>query len=75
MPTVSHEKHALLVTPESPHAMAQAIIRLAKDRTFPAKLLGENAQKQVREKFSLENQVATTMNAYKKAWAIYSQKK
>lgn len=71
---VSHEKHALLVTPESPHAMAQAIIRLAKDRTF-AKRLGENAQKQVREKFSLENQVATTMNAYKKAWAIYSQKK
>lgn len=71
---VSHEEHALLVTPEDPHALAQALIRLAKDRAL-AKRLGENAQIRVREKFSLENQVTATMNAYQKAWAKYLQKK
>lgn len=71
---VSHEEHALLVTPEDPHTLAQALIRLAKDRAL-AKRLGENAQMRVREKFSLENQVTATMNAYKKAWAKYLQKK
>ena len=71
---VSHEEHALLVTPEDPHALAQALIRLAKDRAL-AKRLGENAQICVREKFSLENQVTATMNAYQKAWAKYLQKK
>jgi glycosyltransferase involved in cell wall biosynthesis len=71
---VSHEEHALLVTPEDPHALAQALIRLAKDRAL-AKHLGENAQMRVREKFSLENQVTATINAYQKAWAKYLQKK
>lgn len=70
---VSHEEHALLVTPEDPHALAQALIRLAKDRTL-AKRLGKNAQMRVHEKFSLENQVTDTMNAYQKAWAKYLQK-
>ena len=71
---VSHEEHALLVPPENPHALSQALIRLAKDRAL-AKRLGENAQMRVREKFSLENQVTATMNAYQKAWAKYLQKK
>jgi glycosyltransferase involved in cell wall biosynthesis len=69
---VSHEEHALLVPPEDPHALAQALIRLAKDRAL-AKRLGESAQKRVRENFSLENQVNATINAYQKAWANYSE--
>jgi glycosyltransferase involved in cell wall biosynthesis len=71
---VSHEEQALLVTPENSHALAQAIIRLAKDPTF-AKHLGKNAQMQVREKFSLEKQVEATMKAYQKAWVKFSLKK
>lgn len=70
---VSHEEHALLVAPENSHALAQAIIRLAKDRAL-AKRLGKSAQTRVHEKFSLENQVAATINAYQKVWAKYSQK-
>lgn len=71
---VSHEEHALLVSPENSHALAQAIIRLAKDHTL-SKHLGEKAQIQVREKFSLEKQVEATMNAYQKAWVNFSHKK
>jgi glycosyltransferase involved in cell wall biosynthesis len=64
---VTHNEHALLVTPEDPHALAQALIHFAKDPSL-AKRLGENAQKRVREKFGLEDQVTATMNAYQKAW-------
>ena len=71
---VSHEEHALLVTPEDPHALAQALIRLAKDRAL-AKRLGESAQRRVQEKFSLENQVTATMNAYQKAWTKFNREK
>jgi glycosyltransferase involved in cell wall biosynthesis len=69
---VSHEEQALLVPPEDPHALAQTLIRLAKDRAL-AKRLGESAQTRVREKFSLENQVTATMSAYQKAWARHSE--
>lgn len=69
---VSHEEHALLVPPEDPHALAQALIRLAQDRSL-AKRLGESVQKRVRERFSLENQVTATMNAYQKAWMNFSK--
>ena len=71
---VSDEEHALLVPPEDPYALAQALIRLAKDRAL-AKRLGESAQRRVQEKFSLENQVTATMNAYQKAWTSYLQRK
>ena len=69
---VSHEEHALLVKPEDPHALAQALIRLAKDRDL-AKRLGESAQTRVREKFSLKKQLSATMSAYQKAWAKHSE--
>lgn len=70
---VTHEEHALLVPPEDPSALARALIRLADDRAL-ARRLGENAQRRVREKFSLENQVRATMEAYRKAWLKHTRK-
>lgn len=71
---VENEEHALLVPPEDPSALAQGLIRLAKDRDL-ARRLGENAQRRVRETFSLEAQVAATMNAYQKAWSKFNREK
>jgi len=71
---VANEEHALLVQPEDPSALAQGLIRLGADRAF-ARRLGENAQRRVREKFSLEAQVAATMDAYRKAWAKFNREK
>jgi glycosyltransferase involved in cell wall biosynthesis len=71
---VAHEEHALLVPPEDPHALAQGLTRLATDRSL-ARRLGENAQKRVREKFSLESQVSATLNAYQKAWLKFRREK
>ncbi len=70
---VSHEEHALLVPPEDAHDLAQALTRLATDRAL-ARRIGENAQKRVREKFGLENQVKATMEAYQKAWLKHTEK-
>lgn len=71
---VANEEHALLVQPEDPSALAQGLIRLGADRAF-ARRLGENAQRRVREKFSLEAQVAATMDAYRKAWAKFNRER
>lgn len=71
---VANEEHALLVQPEDPSALAQGLIRLGADHAF-ARRLGENAQRRVREKFSLEAQVAATMDAYRKAWAKFNREK
>ncbi|GIK10696.1 MAG: glycosyl transferase [Anaerolineaceae bacterium] len=71
---VANEEHALLVQPEDPSALAQGLIRLGADRAF-ARRLGENAQRRVREKFSLEAQVAATMDVYRKAWAKFNRER
>ena len=68
---VTHEQHAILVPPENPDALAQALIRLSRDRQL-ASLLGASARNHVAADFNLEKQVRLTKYTYKKAWELHS---
>lgn len=63
---VQHEKHALLVSPGDPTALAQGLMKLTLDREY-ARSLGQRAQRRIRQKFNLDSQVNATWQAYKKA--------
>jgi glycosyltransferase involved in cell wall biosynthesis len=63
---VTHEQHAYLVPTQDPEALAQGCVKLALDREY-AQQLGQNAQRQVRERFDPESQINETWAAYKKA--------
>ena len=65
---VTHEQHAHLVPTHDPRALAQGFLKLALDREY-AEGLGQNAQRQVRERFNPDNQVNETWAAYQKALA------
>jgi glycosyltransferase involved in cell wall biosynthesis len=68
---VTHEQHALLVPPENPDALAQALIRLSQNRQF-ASLLGANAKSHIAADFNLDNQVRLTKHIYKKAFELHT---
>lgn len=63
---VTHEQHAILTAPENSTALAQAIAKLYQDRQY-ALTLGENAQQRIQQSFSLDQQIKSTWNAYRKA--------
>lgn len=67
---VTNEKHALLVPPNDPTALANAITRLTNDKAF-AMQLSNNAKDRVQKEFSLEKQFDLTWRAYRKAFASH----
>lgn len=60
---IDHNKDGLLIPPEDPGAMAEAIISLL-DNKEKAKELGLSAKKKVEEKFSVEEMVKKTKAVY-----------
>ena len=66
---VTNGEHALLAPPENPQALANEILKICTDSAL-AKRLGHNAQKRVREKFTLDIQASATQRAYQKAWLM-----
>jgi glycosyltransferase involved in cell wall biosynthesis len=48
---LKHDYHVVLIPPRDPHALAEAIVRLANDDTL-RQALGENASSFVRENLS-----------------------
>jgi glycosyltransferase involved in cell wall biosynthesis len=63
---VRHEEHAFLVTPDSPSALAEGLLKLTLDQEY-ARVLGENARQRIQQEFDLETQVNATWQAYQKA--------
>jgi glycosyltransferase involved in cell wall biosynthesis len=64
LPTlIKHELTGLLVEPENPDALAQAILRLLKDKALAQKL-GTNGRDFIRKNYSAEGMVEKTMNLY-----------
>lgn len=61
---VEHERSGLLVPPEDPAALAEAIARLLKDREFAVQL-GLGAQARIREHFSLERMTTDIEAVYR----------
>lgn len=59
--TVLHEKTGLVVPVDDPDALAEAIVRLLRDRAL-GRRLGENGRRHVLERFTLERTVADTEN-------------
>lgn len=71
---VKNEVHALLVPPENPKILAEAINKLYLNQNI-ANILGSAAKKMVQEKFSLKMQVSQTINAYQKAFDNHKKTK
>ena len=61
---IENGKTGILVSPEDPQALAEAIILLLKDR-FKARELGMTARKQAEEMFNLNRQLALCEEVYK----------
>lgn len=53
---IEHEKNGLLVPPKDPQALAEAVIRLLKEKEFAA-ALAANARKTVEERFDMKKQI------------------
>jgi len=68
---VRDREHALLFQPSDAEGVAAALVKLCRDRDY-AMALAARGHRHIREKFSLETQVESTWNAYKKAWARHS---
>jgi len=68
---VTHEEQALLVPPEDPDALAEALIRLSQNRKFASEL-GMNAKNHIEAHFNLDKQVRLTQQTYQKAWQHYT---
>ncbi|MEW6406134.1 MAG: glycosyltransferase family 4 protein [Chloroflexota bacterium] len=65
---VEDGQHALLVPTGDAEALSKGLVHLAKDREV-ARTLGLNAQHWLKQRFSLERQLAETWDAYRKAWS------
>lgn len=61
--TIEDGETGFLVTPKDPGAIAQAAIKILKDKEL-AKKIGENARKLVSEKFSLDKMVKNYVELY-----------
>jgi hypothetical protein len=57
--TVLHEETGLVAPADDPAALADAVVRLLRDRAF-ARRLGENGRRHVLERFTLAKAVADT---------------
>lgn len=59
-------KNGLLVPPQDPNTMSEAVIRIFKDRALASKL-AENAYKKVKEEYNVELMVKETLGVYEDA--------
>ncbi len=62
---LKHGREGLLVDPDKPEQIAEAILRVLADPSF-ARQLGEAGQARIRERFSVENLVAQNVAFYKR---------
>lgn len=67
---VQDRSHALLVPPNDPQALAQAVTLLIEDKKL-AETLSTNAVERIQEKFNTERQYMLTWNAYQKALTLH----
>lgn len=65
---IENEKSGLLVPPDDPRLLADAVIRLLKDRELAAKLAA-NLRKKVEREFTLEQMFDKTLEVYREAIA------
>lgn len=63
---IRNGENGLLVPPEDPHAMADAIVKILKDRRL-SKNLAKVARRDVEEKFALDKMVKDTIKVYEEA--------
>jgi lipopolysaccharide heptosyltransferase II len=63
---IEDEKTGLLVPPQDPTGMAEAVIRIFKDVEL-RRNLAENAYKKVREKYNIDLMVENTLGVYEEA--------
>lgn len=63
---IENEKTGLLVPPADPSSMAEAIVRIFKDKDLAVKL-AENAYKKVKEKYSVGLMAENTLDIYQDA--------
>lgn len=63
MEIVDDEKTGLLVMPKDPDAMAQAVLRILKDRKF-ARQLTEAAREKLLSRYTLEHMASKTIEVY-----------
>lgn len=66
---VVHEETGLLVPPKNPRALAEAIVRLARDAPLRARL-GNAARERVKAHFSVEQVVEQTLSLYRSIQAV-----
>lgn len=70
---VENQTHALLVPPDDPPALAEAVRTLMKDKKL-ASTLANNAHMRIQSHFNLETQFKNTWDAYRKALTNHQQK-
>jgi lipopolysaccharide heptosyltransferase II len=63
-------KTGLLVPASDPSVMAEAAIKICKDKTLAVKL-AQNAYEKVKEKYNLETMVKSTLDVYKEALGFF----
>ncbi|MFA5336298.1 MAG: lipopolysaccharide heptosyltransferase II [Candidatus Omnitrophota bacterium] len=62
-------ENGLLVPPEDPQAMSEAIVRVLKDRAL-AKEIVRNARKDAEQKFNLDRMITETVRVYEEALEV-----
>ncbi len=63
---IDHEKTGLLVLPNDIKSMAEAVLRILKDRVFAASLVAE-AQKKIENHYTLKHMAEATLQVYREA--------
>ncbi|MCX5712829.1 MAG: GT4 family glycosyltransferase PelF, partial [Candidatus Omnitrophica bacterium] len=63
---IDHDKTGLLVPAADPQAMADAVLKIYKDKEL-ARVLAENAYEKLKEKFNVELMVKNTISVYENA--------
>ena len=69
---VQDQVHALLVPPDDPQSLAQAVKRIINDKKL-AETLSANAVERIKEKFNIDRQLELTWSAYQKALSFHLQ--
>ncbi len=68
---IEHAKTGLLVPPSDPAGIADAALKIYKDKELAA-MLAQNAYKKVKEKYNLELMIKNTLDVYKDALANFN---
>lgn len=69
---VQDQVHALLIPPDDPQSLAQAVKRIINDKKL-AETLSANAVERIKEKFNIDRQLELTWSAYQKALSFHLQ--